>query len=563
MHTRYLVRWQTFFAVVGILIVGGLLVQLSFTRQAVVVPVPGGTYTEGLVGTPQYLNPLLATTDVDRVISSLLFDGLSTLQPDGSVVPALAEEWEVADSGMVYTCTLRSAARWHDGMPVSSADVLFTLELIRAPDIPDPNQLKELWSRVEARAVGERRVRFELERPYAPFLSYTTLPILPAHLLEGVSPADLELSPFNLEPVGTGPFRFVQIAESEDGTLSLELAANPLYYRNPLYLEGIRMLFYRDRGALEEALLDGEVDGAFGLSPEALARVAEEPTLVSYRTYLQACTILFLNTRSPLLTDVRMRQAVAMGLDRTALLQGYEDQVFQANGPISPISWAHKPDLVALPHDLDQAAALLEGAGWVDHNGDGIRDRDVRSFELTLLTQNIPAERVTLARRIEQQLAPLGIAARVVVVDDPQEFRQRFAARDFDLLLYGWGQLGRDPDEFALWHSSQAGTEGLNLSSWQDPETDALLERGRAVRGRDVRTQAYWQFQERFVEQVPAIPLYYPVYTYVMNSRIRGVQLGPLNDLGDRFQGVTGWYIKTQKMILDRSQPASRSGDSR
>jgi peptide/nickel transport system substrate-binding protein len=563
MNTRYLVRWQTFFAVVGILVVGGLLAQLSLTRQAVVVPVRGGIYVEGMVGTPQYLNPLLATTDLDRVVSTLLFDGLSTLQSDGSVVPALAEEWEIAASGTVYTCTLRSGARWHDGTPVTSADVLFTLELVRSPDIPDPNQLKELWSRVQVEALGERRVRFVLERPYAPFLSYTTLPILPAHLLEGISSQDLQFSPLNLAPVGTGPFRFVQIRESEDGTLSMDLEANPYYYRQPFYLEGVRLLFYRDRGALEEALLRGDVDGAFGLSSEALDRVAADPDFVSYRTYLQACTILFLNTQSPLLSDLRLRQAIAMALDRSALLKGYEDRVFAANGPISPISWAYKPDLAPLPYDPASAAELLEEAGWQDHNGDGIRDRDVRSLELTLLTQDIPPERVTLARRIEQQLAPLGIAVRVVVLDDPQAFRTRFAERSFDLLLYGWGQLGRDPDEFALWHSSQAGAEGLNLSSLQDPEIDALLEKGRTVRERDVRTQLYWQFQERFVQLVPAIPLYYPVYTYVVNSRIRGIQLGPLNDFGDRFQGVTGWYIKTEKVILDRSRPASRSGDSR
>jgi peptide/nickel transport system substrate-binding protein len=563
MNTRYLVRWQTFFAVVGILVVGGLLAQLSLTRQAVVVPVRGGIYVEGMVGTPQYLNPLLATTDLDRVVSTLLFDGLSTLQSDGSVVPALAEEWEIAASGTVYTCTLRSGARWHDGTPVTSADVLFTLELVRSPDIPDPNQLKELWSRVQVEALGERRVRFVLERPYAPFLSYTTLPILPAHLLEGISSQDLQFSPLNLAPVGTGPFRFVQIRESEDGTLSMDLEANPYYYRQPFYLEGVRLLFYRDRGALEEALLRGDVDGAFGLSSEALDRVAADPDFVSYRTYLQACTILFLNTQSPLLSDLRLRQAIAMALDRSALLKGYEDRVFAANGPISPISWAYKPDLAPLPYDPASAAELLEEAGWQDHNGDGIRDRDVRSLELTLLTQDIPPERVTLARRIEQQLAPLGIAVRVVVLDDPQAFRTRFAERSFDLLLYGWGQLGRDPDEFALWHSSQAWAEGLNLSSLQDPEIDALLEKGRTVRERDVRTQLYWQFQERFVQLVPAIPLYYPVYTYVVNSRIRGIQLGPLNDFGDRFQGVTGWYIKTEKVILDRSRPASRSGDSR
>jgi peptide/nickel transport system substrate-binding protein len=555
-----LVRWQTLLAALGILTVGGLLVQFSLTRQVAIVPVRGGTYVEGMVGTPQYLNPLLATTDADQGIVSLIFEGLSTLQADGSVTPALAQEWAVSAGGTVYTCTLRSDARWHDGEPVTTEDVSFTLHLISSPDLPDPNHLAELWSRVQTTVLDERRLRFMLERPYAPFLSYTTLPILPAHLLRDVSPADLPLSTYNLNPIGTGPFRFVRLQEAEDGTLTLDMEANPLYYRQtpPIYLEGVQVRFYRDEGALVEALRQGEVDGAFGLSAESLASLSDQTDLVAYRTYLQAYTILFLNTKSPLLADLRLRQAIAMGLDQPTLIKETGGEVFPANGPISPISWAYKPDLAPLPYDPDKAQALLEQAGWRDLNGDGTRERDVRQLELTLLTRDMPAERILLARGIERELAPLGIAINVVVKENPDEFSELVANRQFDLLLSGWRQLGRDPDEFALWHSSQIGPGGLNLSSFQNEEIDQLLEQGRTVLDRDLRTQIYWQFQELFAQEVPAIPLYYPVYTYVLRSRIHGVELAPLNDLGDRFHNVTAWYIKTQKVILGQSQPAPR-----
>lgn len=551
-----LVRWQTFISVLAILSIGGLLVQLFLTRQTVVLPARGGTYVEGMVGTPQYLNPLLATSDVDRAVVALLFEGLSTLRSDGSIEPALAESWEVSASATVYTCTLRSAARWHDGQPVTAADVLFTLSLVRSPETPDPNQMKELWSRVQVEALDERHLRFTLERPYAPFLSYTTLPILPAHALQDVAPADLSSSPFNLQPVGSGTFRFVRFQESADGGLSLDLEANPYSEKLP-YLEGIRIRFYREKGALVEALLQGEVDGAFAaFSGEALERLDERSDLIAYRTYLQACTILFLNTQSPFLSDQRVRRAIAQGLDRAALLQPFQESVFPATGPISPISWAYKPDLAPLPYDPVTATALLEEAGWRDADGDHVRERDIRSLELTLLTQEVPAERAAVAQGIERQLAPLGIAVRVVVLEDPAEFRRRVAAREFDMLLYGWGQLGRDPDEFALWHSSQTGEAGLNLSSLRSPEVDELLEKGRIVLDRDQRTAIYWEFQERFIQDVPAIPLYYPVYTYVLHARVHGVELQPLNELEGRFHSVGNWYIKTQKVILGRSQPA-------
>lgn len=560
-----LVRWQIFLAALGILIVGGLLVQLSRTRETIVVPVRGGIYVEGMVGTPRYLNPLLATSDAERAIASLLFEGLSALQPDGSVTPAMAESWGVSGDGMVYTCTLRSDVRWHDGEAVTTEDVLFTLNLILSPDFPDPNRLAELWSQVQVQALDDRRLRFTLQWPYAPFLSYTTLPILPAHLLREVSAASFPTSAFNLNPVGSGPFRCAVreqnaqcVEEGADGVLAVELDANLAYYRDPPYLEQMRFQFYRSEGSLVEALLQEQIDGAFGLSAEALDQLAQRPDLVLHHTYLQAYTILFVNTETSLLADRRVRQAIAVGLDLPALLAPLGEEVFPANGPISPISWAYKPDLPPPEHDPDRAVALLEESGWHDLDGDGVRDRDVRSLELTLLTRDVPEERVILARRVKDQLAALGIAVRVLVLEDPDSYRERLENRDYDLLMYGWGQLGRDPDASALWHSSQIGPGGFNYSLFQNEEADWLLEQGRSVLDRETRTQLYWQFQELFVQEVPAIPIYYPIYSYAVRSRVHGVELDPLNDLGDRFRNVTGWYVGTQRVVIGRSRPAQR-----
>ncbi len=552
-----LIRWQIFFAALGILIVGGLLAQLSLTRQTVILPTQGGSYIEGMVGAPQFLNPLLATSDADRAIAGLLFEGLSSLQPDGSVVPALAEGWEVGSEGLVYTCTLRSDIRWHDGEPVTTGDVLFTLDLLLSPEISRSNPLADLWAQVQVEKIDDRRLRFRLEQPSAPFLGYTTLPILPAHKLGETAPADLPMSLFNLTPVGTGPFRLRDIQE-EAGSLALNLEANPYYYRRLPYLESLQFRFYADEASLVQALLEGKVDGAFGLSPEALAQLEGQPDLTIHRTYLQAYTLLFLNNNSTILADRRIRRAILYGLDYTALLDGLGEELFPANGPIAPISWAYKPDLPPPTYDPEQAAALLEESGWYDLDGDGTRERDVRPLELTLVTYNLPETRPLLARRIKQQLAPLGIAVRVLVLEDPVAYQERMGGRDFDLLLYGWGQLGRDPDAFSLWHSSQIGPGGWNLSSWADEDADLILERARTTLDQEVRTQLYWLFQERFVEQVPAIPLYYPVYAFVVRSRIRGVELAPLNDIGDRFRSISNWYIKTQKVIIGRSRPAPR-----
>ncbi|MGB9724672.1 MAG: peptide ABC transporter substrate-binding protein [Chloroflexia bacterium] len=557
-----LFRWQILLAALGILLVAGLLAQFALLRETVAIPIRGGVYTEGVIGTPQLLHPLLATSDADRDISGLLFEGLSTLLPDGSIQPALAEKWEASPQGTVYTCTLRSDIYWHDGEPVTTVDVLFTLNLLRSPDFPTTSPLQALWVRIQAQALDDRRIRFLLERPYAPFLSYTTLPLLPAHLLQKVPPADLPSSPFFLHPIGTGPFRFVRLEEGEDGVPTLELEANPLYYRGLPYLEGVHFRFYRDEGVLVEALLQGEVEGAFGLSRAALERLSGRSDLVAYRAYLQAYNILFLNTRSPFLGDRRVRQALALGLDRRALVQGLEEEVFPANGPISPISWAYKPDLPAFPYDPGRAAELLEEAGWLDQNHDGVRERDIRSLELVLLTRDVPPERVALANRIKQQLASLGVSIRVAVVP-PETFRRRLAERDFDLLLYGWGQLGRDPDEFVLWHSSQTGPEGSNLSSLQNETIDRLLEQGRTLLDRDLRIPIYWQFQEEFIQEVPAIPLYYPVYTYILPARLHGVELAPFNEPGERFRSITGWYLKTQVQTRLRSVAAPRYGRER
>ena len=191
----------------GIVLLTLLMGVTAYNVSTVLTPERGGVFREGVAGNPQYINPLLCHAhDIDRDLCSLLFRGLTRLDQQGQVVPDLAESWSAPD-GLAYTFRLRENQFWHDGKPVTIDDVLFTIEMMQNPDSPILTDLAELWRSVAVERVDDRTVRFLLDQPYAPFLDFTTVGLLPKHIWQDVPPAELRDSPFNLHPVGNGPMQ--------------------------------------------------------------------------------------------------------------------------------------------------------------------------------------------------------------------------------------------------------------------------------------------------------------------------------------------------------------------
>lgn len=540
------IRWQVAVALLGVVVLGLLLGGLAYTRTTVIVPDRGGTYIEGLAGGPSSINPLFWQNETERDLVSLLFTGLTRGDERGEIVPDLAQSWEISEDNLTYTFHLRRDVRWHDGTPFTADDVLFTVRLMQHRDYQARPDLAALWRSVVVEKVDEHTLRFTLSEPFAPFLDTTTVGILPAHLLKGVPVKALPESPFNLHPVGTGPFMIEEVDADH-----ILLRANPHFYGPRPYLDKVEFKFYPDYQSLLVAYQRGEIEGLSRVFRRDLPRIRETSGLTLYSAPMASCTLIFLNLGSPLFQEKEVRQALLLALDRQGLIDEILDgQGVVAHSPILPHSWAYDPGVRRYGYDLEEAKVLLEKAGWVDGNGDGIREKGELRLEFTLLTNADPT-RARMIEVISRQWAEVGVKAHTQMVETSELREEVLRPRRFEALLYGWNIPAFDPDPYPLWHSTQAQDEGQNYAGFAHGEADTLLEEARRINDQALRADMYRRFQEIFAEEVPSLLLYHPIYHYAVDEGVKGVQLSRVVIApSDRFRTIAQWYIKTKRVIL-------------
>jgi len=545
------VRLQVIIALLAIAFVIAIMGYVAFGMTTVAVPDFGGTCVEGVAGNPQAINPILCQSNpVDQDLAALIFTGLTRHNGRGEIVPDLAEDWDISEDGMAYTFHLRSDVLWHDGAPFSAADVVFTVNAIQDPNFQGVPFLSDMWRSVVVEQVDAYTVRFILREPFAPFMDYTTLGVLPVHILGSVPSQVLRDSKFNTSPLGTGPFQIAEVSARR-----VILSANPNYYRGRPYLDRIEFIFYPNDPSVFEARKRGEVAGIARVLPEYLQAVCDDDALALYSAPLAGYTLIFLNLDRAVFQDRAVRQAMMWALDR----QGLVDQVLNGQGIvvhslIPPNSWAYDPNVRKYEHDPHKATAALEDAGWFDDDGDGVRERGSLQLEFSLVTNEGDPTRMRLIQEISAQLAAVGIRATTRAVGWEELGSQMLRPRRFDAVLGGWQNLPPDPDPYPFWHSSQATEDGLNFANYISEEADLLLQDARATNDRQKRTELYRRFQDLFARDVPSLLLYQPVYNYAVDASVRGMQVGPMSDSSDRFQTVTKWHIATQRLLYSEAR---------
>ncbi len=548
------IRWQALIAVLGIIFLGTLLAYFAFGLSTVAQADYGGTYIEGIAGTPNIVNPLFNQFNpVDRDLSALIFNGLTRADERDVIRPDLARSWEISPDGLVYTFTLRNDITWSDGAPFSSADVVYTIETIQSSDYPGLTDIAALWRSVAVTAVNPFTVRMQLAQPFAPFLDYTTIGILPSHLLQDVSAADLPTAQFSRQPIGTGPFVLDELT-TEGATLS----PNARYFGQRPYLGTLQFKFYRDYESVLAAYERGEVEGIAQVTPELLTAARGLENLHLQSAQLAGMTLVFFNNSNPLFQDKQVRQALVFGMDRQKIIDTIlQGQAILGAGPILPNSWAYDDALKKYPYDPQMAAQLLDNAGWQDLNKDGVREKGDQTLSFTLIANTDDPARARMAQQLADDWKKIGADVQVQLVARAALVQDALRPRKFDAVLFGVADLPADPDPYALWHSTQTPDKsdaGQNYSGWENSEADDLLQQARRTTDSAQRAELYRQFQMIFMEDVPAAILYYPVYTYGIDERLHGVQLAPLLDPSDRFRNISQWYINTRRVILSESQ---------
>jgi peptide/nickel transport system substrate-binding protein len=542
-------RWQAVIAVLAIFLILALTGYAAFHTTTVVIPDYGGTYREGVAGNPRYINPLFSTyNDVDRDLVALVFNGLTVADDNGRIQPALAVNWDISQDNLSYTFYLRQDVRWHDGEPFTADDVVFTIGVLRSPDFQGQAELAELWQAVRVEAVAPYTVRFTLTEPFAPFLHYTTMGLLPAHVLQDVPVKLLLDHPFNVQPVGTGPFQVADVTSQH-----ALLVANQAFYGGRPYLDKIELLFYADYPSVFTAYRSGEIDGIARVPGEYLSQATADDGLTLFRLPLSGYGLVFLNLERPIFREVEVRKALLLATDRQKLIEQVLDgQALPANGPVMPLSWAYEANTAQYPYDVAKARALLDQTGWTDTDGDGVRDKGELHLQFALLT-NDDATRVKIINELTRQWAEVGIRAVPQTAGVAGVVRDFLMPRNYDAIFYEWQRLPTDPDPYPQWHSTQILDMGQNFVGYNSERADLVMEAARQATDEERRAGLYRELQRILGEDVPAIPLYHPLYTYAVGTRVHNVRVGPLQDYPDRFRTVTQWYINTRRVIVSEA----------
>lgn len=512
------------------------------------------------------LNPLLAGfNQPDRDMSALIFEGLMKTDQYGAAVPALAAgSPRISADGLTYVFTLRTDVAWHDGVPFTSTDVLFTVGLMQDAAFSGPSDLAVFWRSVEVDALDPVTVHFRLAQPLATFLDYLRIGIVPEHVLRGANGATLNAHPFNLSPIGTGPYQFESLLSDGQRVRGVQLRAAGTFAARPEAAGGfaLRRLTFQCYPTFDDALAAyqrGEV-GGFGEVPPSAASGIKTLGLTLYSAYRPALGAVIFNygrDQVAYFRDVRMRTALARTLDRRALVAAtLADRAVAAEGPILPSSWAFNRAVScpaynpADPEAAARAFAQVQVTPPPEVHSDpttptpdpAIPTENVYRFQL--LTPN-DAGLAALAQSVVERWNALGRIRAEVVVVDSTTFRERLTAGNFDVALVELNLApAADPDPYSLWRQAPR-DGGLNFGGLNDRAISELIESARAATNGADRAKRYADFQDLFCDRAAALPLYYPVYYYAADSRLSGVQLGFMAEPSERFRTVREWRFPT------------------
>lgn len=548
------------------------------TAQPVRVADDVPTYREALVGDVQRLNPLFAALNpVDRDITSLIFEGLTKTNAYGEPQALLALDWTISSDGLEYTVRLREDVLWQDGIPFTADDVVYTMSVLRQPDFPGPAELGEFWRTVETEKLDDHLVRFRLTQRLGRFLDMLRVGILPAHALQGTSAAQLAAHPFNLSPIGTGPYQLEALRASNGEIIAVDLRVAPNYRLRPegqsgYALERVRFILFDDFASARDALAEGLVDGLVAGERQERRPLLNIGGVVPYTQIQPDLGIIIFNWQRPetsFFREQRLRVALEVGVDRSSVVErNLLNEAVRADSPIMPGSWAYLADLQWPSHNPGEARDLLARAyeraqetaaeatpeAEVTSEATGEPGADSTEaplpppsntlFDFDILAPDDPAL-VAMAQEIATQWSQYGLGVTVTAADD-ETFQARLESGDFDAALVELA-LGdsADPDVYEFWHEGQYQT-GKNYGGASDRRVSEALEKARQEISGINRVAYYQQFQRDFVDRAIAIPLYYPLFTYAVADDIEGVQLGFIGTPADRFRNIQDWVLYRQ-----------------
>jgi peptide/nickel transport system substrate-binding protein len=556
-------RWQILIVLLAVIAIVVLLLGRQPVIQAVVPePATGGVYTEGLIGTMGRLNPLFDYRNLpDREVNRLLFSSLIHYDDRGLPQPDLAESWGTSQDGKIYNFTLRSDVFWHDGEPVTSRDVIFTIGAALSSGASLSAELQDFWENIEVKPLNDKNLQFILPEPFSPFLDYLTFGILPAHLLAELPPEELVDAEFNLGPVGSGPYKFVRFLLVEGEIAGVVLDVNEDYYEGRPFIDQIVFRYYPDVQSAFDAYLDGEILGISQISGDVLEEALGDTSLNLYSGRLPQLSLVYLNLDNaevPFFQDPAVRQALLYALNRQWMINNLMDgQAILADGPIFPGTWAYYDGQAPFPYDPDKSIMLLREAGFtIPAAGGAVRENEAGPLTIELAYPDDP-KYADLAAAIQRYWTAVGGEVTLLPVPAGSLIEDHLSTGDYQAALVDLNMSrAPDPDLYPFWHQAQI-TGGQNYGRWDDRPASEYLEQARITVNIVERARLYRNFQAIFNRELPALPLFYPVYTYAVDEEVQGIRLGPVFDQSDRFAHIADWFLLAKRVLEELVTPSA------
>lgn len=516
-------------------------------------PVDGGTVVIANTSDFDAFNELVSTDyETSQVMDNMLFMNLVRLSPDVQYEPYLADSMWMSEDGLALSFRIRDGVTWHDGVPVTVDDVIWTYEMTVDEQIAYANlQYMQFVDRVAR--VDDRTVTFHFTDAHsdAP-MDFTEWTIMPEHLLEDVPPAEMRNADFNRNPVGNGPFRFVSWTANQETVFE----ANVDFVLGRPHLDRVVFRMIPEQTTQLTELLTGGVDFMRAVPPAEVARV-KESDIASVLDYpARSYTFLAWNTQMPLFEDPQVRRALSMAIDRRqivdALLYGY-GQI--ATADVMPFQWEYNDAIEPWPYDPERAKQLLADAGWTDTNGDGVLDKDGRPFRFQLATNQGNDLREDILVIVQNDLAKIGIQVQPRLVEWNTHITA-LKAKDFEAAVSGWSvDFKFDPTEVM---SCEAIEAKYNYPSYCNPKADSLMAEALVTLDREEAKPIWDAYQETIHQDQPYTFLYYLTERLGVGNRLNEVTA----DARGHLVSIADWWIPESQQWRADEAPVALSGES-
>lgn len=549
-------EYLVFLSLVIILFISTLLILENINRSFMVeIPIKGGSITEGIVGTPRFINPVLANSLADQDLVSLIYSGLMRKNADGILIPDLAEKYEISENGLIYTFTLKDNIYFHDDQPVTVSDIIFTINEIKDPIIKSPK--KRNWDRINIEKIDDKTIKFILKQPYASFLEDTTIGIMPAHLWD-TSP--IELNEANTKPIGSGPYKIEKISKQSGGAIDYyDLIPFKKFILGEPYIQKITLRFFQNEEEQIYALENGKVEQISSITPTN-AKILEEKNYHIESQTLPRIFGLFLNqNQNQIFTDKNIVMAMNLAINKNNIINkvllGY-GSIIDNPIPSSIINYQklNKDTDISYEEKVKKAEDILNKDGWVKGEDgflqktttDSKKKKTTAYLEFSISTSNSP-ELAQSAELIKQDLEAIGMKVTIKTFEIGNLNQAVIRPRKYDALLFGQ-IITNESDLYAFWHSSQRKDPGLNIAMYTNTKVDKILEDALTTIDEKLRIKKYIQFEDEIRKDMPTIFLYSPDFIYVVSKNLQGFSIDHIINGADRFLNSYLWYIKTDNV---------------